>query len=39
LTPTFKNSPSARYVSAANHMCEDVDILRKPTASIKQILY
>ena len=39
LTPIFKNSPSARYVSAANHVCEDVDILRKPIASLKQILY
>lgn len=39
LTATFKNSPSARYVSTANHVCEDVDILRKPTASLKQVLY
>jgi hypothetical protein len=39
LTASFKNSPYVRYVSAANHVCENVDILRKPTASLKQILY
>lgn len=39
LTAAFKNSPSAQYVSAANHVWENVDILRKPIASLKQILY
>jgi hypothetical protein len=38
LTATFKNSPSARYVSAANHVCKDVDVLRKEIASLQQIL-
>jgi hypothetical protein len=35
---TSKNSPSARCVSAANHLCKDVDILRKTTGSFNQIL-
>jgi len=39
LTATFKNSQSSRYVSAANHVYEEVAILRKPIASLKQILY
>jgi len=38
-TANFENSPPARYVSAVNHVCEDVDILRKPIVSLKQILY
>jgi hypothetical protein len=37
-TATRKNSPSARCVSAANRVCEDVDMFRKPTVSLKQIL-
>jgi hypothetical protein len=37
-TATSKNYPSARYVSVANHLCKDVDIIRKPITSLKQIL-
>ena len=33
-----KNSPFARIVSAANHLCEDVDVFRAPIASLRQIL-
>ena len=32
------NYPSARCVSAANHVCKAVDILRKTITSLKQIL-
>jgi hypothetical protein len=35
---TCKNSPSARCVSAANRVCTDIDIFRKPIISLKQIL-
>jgi hypothetical protein len=37
-TATCKNSPCARCVSAANRVCKDVDICRKPIISLKQIL-
>jgi hypothetical protein len=35
---TCKNSPSARRVSAADLLCKDVDILRKPVISLKWLL-
>jgi len=37
-TAACKNSPSARCVSVANRVCKDFDIVRKPVASLKQIL-
>jgi hypothetical protein len=37
-TATFKNFPSSRCVSAANRVCKDICILRKPSISLKQIL-
>jgi len=33
-----KKIPFARIVSAANHLCEDVDVFRAPIASLRQIL-
>ena len=38
-TATCKNSPSARRVSAANHLCEDVGVLRKGISYLEQILH
>ena len=38
-TATCKNAPSTRCVSAAKPLCKDVDIFRKPTTSLKQILH
>jgi hypothetical protein len=38
-TATCKNSPTARYVMAANRVCKDTDIFRKPITSLKQILH
>jgi hypothetical protein len=37
-TATCKTSPSARCVSAANLLCQDVENTSKPTASVRQIL-
>ena len=37
-TANCKTSPSARCVSAANRLCKDVDIFRKPINTLKQIL-
>jgi len=37
-TSTCKNSPSARCVSAANHVRKDLEIFRKTFTSLKQIL-
>ena len=33
-----KTSPSARRVAAVNRLWKDVDIFRKPTASLEQVL-
>jgi hypothetical protein len=38
LTVTCTNSPTARCVTAANRVCKDVDIFRKPVTSLKQFL-
>jgi hypothetical protein len=37
-TDTCKNCPSARCVAAANRVCKDIDIFRKPVTYLKQIL-
>jgi hypothetical protein len=37
-TAACENSPSARCVTAANRVCKDTDIFRKPVTSLKQIL-
>jgi hypothetical protein len=37
-TATCNNSPSARCVLAANHVCRDVDIFRQNITSLRQIL-
>jgi hypothetical protein len=37
-TATCHNYPSAECISAASHVCKDVDIFRKPFTSLKQIL-
>jgi hypothetical protein len=37
-TVTCTNSPTARCVTAANRVCKDVDIFRKPITSLKQFL-
>ena len=37
LTDTWRNSPSVRCVSAANHVCKDVDVFRKTMLLLKTI--
>jgi hypothetical protein len=36
-TDTWRNSPSVRCVSAANHVCKDVDVFRKTMLVLKTI--
>jgi hypothetical protein len=38
IAATFKNSPSARCVSVANHVCKDVAIFMKSITFLKHIL-
>jgi len=37
-TAICHNYPSAEWISAASHVCKDVDIFRKPFTSLKQIM-
>jgi hypothetical protein len=37
--PSYNNSPSYRYISVANLVSQDFDIIRKSITSLIQIIY